>query len=571
MESNQSGRLWVVIAGMTAAMLLLIFRVGWFQIIRADDLIAAGDQIMQRRDSVTPDRGYIFDKHGSILAAPGNDYELGVDLPLMTEAENFALDLVPILQQLSYQEILTKMEDGNVASGGRYAHLSNRIDAAQVEQIRLLEEKYNGINVNPIPRRLYPQGELMCHVLGYVDFDNIGGAGVEGFLNAELAGEAVSRQYLNIPSTPREELNARMGRDLVLTIDRTVQSTVERHLREALAEHGAESGSIVVMDPKSGAILAMANDPCYDPYEYFKTDNEETLTNPSVSQQYEPGSVMKLVTMAMGLDSGAVRPDTIYPDTGILMLDGAPIRNAENGSYGPIDMTQTLVWSVNTATSWVATRHEPDVFYGYMEKFGFGRPTGVDLANEINGLVPEPTQFGWTLGTLARNAFGQSISVTPLQMLSAISALANEGKQMRPHVVKEMWEDGDQVYEAQPIAVSEPVSADAARTLTNMAIRVGAHYMEIDGYTVAGKTGTAQIPVIPEDGGAAFYHPTETIASFVGWMPADDPVVSIIVKLDVPTKSQWGSETAAPAFEKLARELIVLLDIPPDAVRLSTR
>ena len=571
MENNQSGRLWVVVTLMLAATLLLILRVGWFQIVRADDLIEAGDQILQRRDSITPDRGYIYDRNGSILAAPGNDYELGVDLPLLNDAEGFALDLVPILQQLSFEEIMLKLANGYEASGGRYAHLSNRIDAEQVERIRLLEEKYNGININPIPRRLYPQGELMCHVLGYVDFDNIGGAGVEGFLNAELAGEAVSRQYLNIPSTPREELNARMGRDLVLTIDRTVQATVERHLRESLAEYGAESGSILVMSPKTGAILAMANDPCYDPYEYFKADNEETLTNPAVSQQYEPGSVMKLVTIAMGLDSGKIRPETTYSDSGVLMLDGAPIRNAGNGAYGPIDMTHTLIWSVNTATSWVATLHEPNEYYGYMEKFGFGRPTGVDLAHEINGLVPEPTQFGWTIGTLGRNAFGQSISVTPLQMLSAISALANEGKQMRPHVVKEMWEGVDQVYEAEPIAVSEPISADAARTLTNMAIRVGANYIEIDGYTIAGKTGTAQIPVIPEDGGAAFYHPSDTIASFVGWLPADDPMVSIIVKLDVPTKSEWGSETAAPTFEKLAKELIVLLDIPPDSVRLSTR
>lgn len=566
MENSQSGRLWVIIILMLAATILLIFRVGWFQIIRADDLIAAGDAILQRRDSVTPDRGYIYDVHGSILAAPGNDFELGVDLPLLSDAESFALDLVPILQQLSYQEIMVKLQAG-YDSGGTYAHLSNRIDAEQVERIRLLEGKYNGININPIPRRLYPQGELMCHVLGYVDFDDLGGSGVEAFLNAELAGEAVSRQYVNIPSTPREELNARMGRDLVLTIDRTVQATVERHLREALAEYGAQSGSIIVMSPKTGAVLAMANDPCYNPYEYFKAENETVLSNPAVSQQYEPGSVMKLVTMAMGLDSGKVRADTVYPDTGVLMLDGAPIRNAQDGVYGPIDMTQSLVWSLNTATAWVATLHEPDEFYGYMEKFGFGRPTGVDLAHEINGQVPEPTQQGWTLGTLGRNAFGQSISVTPLQMISAISALANEGKQMRPHVVKEMWEADEQVYEADPVAVSEPISADAARTLTNMAIRVGAEYIEIDGYTVAGKTGTAQIPIIEQ----GIYHPDDTIASFVGWLPADDPVVSIIVKLDVPTTSEWGSETAAPAFEKLARELIVLLDIPPDVVRLSTR
>ena len=416
----------------------------------------------------------------------------------------------------------------------------------------------------------------MCHVLGYVDYDGQGNGGVEAWWDTTLAGQAVLREYDYAPVIPRNEVAAREGADLVLTIDRSIQATVERHLQEAIREYGAKGGEIVVMNPKTGEILAMADTNCYDPYTYFEIPAEQNdiFNNPAITNMYEPGSVMKLVTMAIGLDSGTVTPGTIYQDSGVIIRGGIQIQNAEQRAYGPIDMTGVLVNSVNTATAWVSTLVGPEKYYTYMDRFGFGHVTEIDIAQEASGYVSEPGNVAWTEASLATSGFGQGVSVTPLQMLVAISAIANGGQEMQPHVVREVRQADGTIEKIEPQVISNPITQETAQIVTTMAIKVAANYrLEVPGYTIAGKTGTAQIPVVKEVDGETigFYNPTDTIASFVGWLPADDPAFSVIVKLDVPTVSEWGSETAAPAFVKLAKELVVLLDVPPDSVRLATR
>lgn len=582
MESNQLGRVWVIVAALGAATLLVSGRLAWLQLIQADNMATEAQSLLTLEERVQPDRGYIYDRNGSVLAAPGNDFQLGADLPFLRfpdgnrwlydeegeprqhVSDAIALDLAPILQ-VPYEDLLASLSAEAV-----YTHLNSRISAETVEQIRALE--YQGLAFTPIPRRLYPQGDLMCHILGYVDYDGHGLAGVEAWWDADLAGEAAWREFENVPSTPREDLRAREGVDLILTVDRNVQAAVERHLFEALETYDADNGEIIVMNPRSGEIIAMAATPCYDPYTYFTIPEEDrnVLLNPSISEQYEPGSVMKLVTMAIGIDSGTVTAGTTYQDSGLIVSGGISIRNAEQKSYGPVDMTGVLINSINTATAWISTRTGAEKYYNYMDRFGFGHPTGVDIALEISGYVPEPGSQAWTEATLATNGFGQGIGTTPLQMLSAVSAIANDGRQMQPHVVKEVRKGGEVVETIEPREISTPISRETARIIKTMAIQV-VSYLDVPGYTVAGKTGTAQIPVIPPDGGAPFYHPTNTIASFVGWLPADEPELAVLVKLDVPKVSQWGSETAAPTFEKLAKELVILLDIPPDSVRFSSR
>ncbi|MCB0033640.1 MAG: penicillin-binding protein 2, partial [Anaerolineales bacterium] len=414
-----------------------------------------------------------------------------------------------------------------------------------------------------LPRRIYPQGNLMCHVLGYTDFDNIGGTGLEGYYQGELAGEAASARINISPLTEQQNVIAREGADLVLTIDRSVQQVVEDHLVRAISEFRAQSGTIIVMDPRTGAILAMANYPCFDPYRFYDADERELL-NPAVSRQYEPGSVMKLITIATALDSGAVTPQSTYYDPGYIELGGYKMYNSDRSAPGTTTMSTLIARSLNVGAATIAVWTGTDSFYSYFERFGFGRRTGIDLSAEAAGQMSLPGGELWTEADIGTNSFGQGMAVTPLQMISAISALANDGYLMQPYIVQEIHQNG-QVLAHEPMVLSRPIQPETAHQVTALAvnaINTELWRAQVEGYTVAGKTGTAQIP---ENG---IYHPTDTIASFVGWLPADSPEIAVLIKLDRPTVSPWGSETAAPTFASLAEELVVLLDIPPDAIRL---
>jgi cell division protein FtsI/penicillin-binding protein 2 len=288
------------------------------------------------------------------------------------------------------------------------------------------------------------------------------------------------------------------------------------------------------------------------------------LLNPIVSQQYEPGSVMKLITMAAALDSGAATPASTYYDSGVIVIGGHAMYNWDRSARGTVDMTGLLAHSLNVGAATIATWMGPDTFYSYYQRFGFGRPTGIDLMTEASGIMPLPGDPSWTESSLGTNAFGQGLAVTPLQMLSAVTALANDGYLMQPYIVQEIHKDG-QILVHKPTVLSRPISQQTAEQLTAMAItavRTEVFGAQIEGYTVAGKTGTAQIP----EGG--IYHPTDTIASFIGWLPADSPEIAVLIKLDRPMASPWGSTTAAPAFAGLATDLVSLLDIPPDSIRL---
>lgn len=537
-----------------------------FQINPPADLLSLGRDAVEQRYTLLADRGYIYDRNGAVLAAPGYDYEVAVekqwmrytlkrDLPESEVARLMATDIAATLS-LTRSVVLEQL-----TSDSPRAILVQRADPEQVARLRALP--YEGLVYYPKPRRYYPQGDLACHVLGYVNFDNIGGAGVEGYYNRELTGQAVSLVGSDVPSLPSEQVEPRRGHDLVLTIDRDVQAATEAALARAISEYRADKGSIVVLDPRTGAVLSMASTPCFSPYRFF--DNTVQLNNPALVDLYEPGSVMKLITMAAGIDAGLITPDTGYFDSGSFVIGGQVINNAEQKSYGGISMRTALQWSVNTAHVWVAWSLGPERFYTYMERFGFGRLTNIDLTPEESGILNKPeTLENWTEGMLAVNSFGQGVSVTALQMASAVSAIANDGRQMRPYVVQSIYQDGKLVAEHTPQVMSVPITAESAALVTAMAMDAGQQFAAIDGYTMAGKSGTAQIPV-PGVG----YHKTDVLGSFVGWLPADDPRFLILVRIDRPKSVSWGFQSAAPTWKALAEELIVLLDVPPDSIRLA--
>jgi cell division protein FtsI (penicillin-binding protein 3) len=555
MNSSQHRRLLIICGGLVIAIVIVILRLFSFQFLSAQQ-IAELSQIIQNRFVIDqPDRGLIMDKNGAVLVGNGSDYQVGMSPVFVSNADEISTDLAPILGEPRH-EIL-----GKINSGGTFVVLDGRVSSEVAAEIRSLE--YDQVQLDPLPRRMYPQGDLLCHVLGYVDFQNVGGSGVEAVYDKELAGVAASIEINISPLTVQPSVIATEGADLVLTIDRTVQFATEEQLRRVLEETGAESGTIIVMDPRTGAILAMANLPCYSPYDYYDAE-DGMLLNPAVSKQYEPGSVMKLITMAAALDSGTVTPQTTYNDTGVVFVGGIPMYNWDRGVYGVQDMTGLLGHSLNVGAATIATWMGPDTLYNYFQRFGYSRPLGIDLMAEVGGQLPLPGDSNWTETNIGTNAFGQGLAVTPLQMLSAVSALANDGYLMQPYLVQEIHKDG-QVFSREPTILSRPVSKQTAYQLTAMAVnavRTEVFGAQLEGYTVAGKTGTAQIP----EGG--IYHPTDTIASFIGWLPADDPELIVIVKIDRPETSPWGSTVAAPAFSELVKELVILLDIPPDEVRL---
>lgn len=556
MNSSQQKRMFIIAGLLALATLVVVGRLFAFQVLQ--DEIWAQKVVDQVTVVERPQRGIIFDRNGAVLAANKADYQIGVSPNLINDPDEMANQLSPILQRPRY-EILAALE-----SGSPYVLLEGRVSAEVADAIRNLEDT-DGLQLDPLPRRFYPQGDLLCHVLGYVDFDNNGGGGVEGYYQSELAGEAASGTVNISPLEEQTSVTAREGADIVLTIDRTVQYTVERHLQEALAEYGAVSGTIIVMNPRSGAVLAMASEPCYSPDKFYETE-ESLLLNPMVSKQFEPGSVMKIITMAAALDSGTVNPNSTYQDNGVLEVGGHRTVNWDRSAPGTVDMTTLLSRSLNVGAATLATWMGPDVFYNYMQRFNFGRPTGIDLMSEASGLMPLPGSELWTESLLATDSYGQGLAVTPLQMTAAAAALANNGYLMQPYVVQEIH-GSNGVFVHEPTVLSQAVSPEAAQQVTAMMVTAVSREVQaalVPGYTVAGKTGTAQIA---ENG---IYHPTDVIGTFIGWLPADAPEIVIFVKLDRPTSAPWGSQTAAPAFSKLAQELVVLLDIPPDEARLKS-
>jgi cell division protein FtsI/penicillin-binding protein 2 len=383
---------------------------------------------------------------------------------------------------------------------------------------------------------------------------------VEGYYDETLRG-LPGWQYSD-PVGLGESVPPRNGSDLYLTIDRAAQYIVEQEIQAAVMNSGALSGTVVVLQPDTGAVLAMASYPAYDPNQFDRVDTT-LYTDPAVSIIYEPGSVFKVVTIAAALDSGVITPQTILVDNGAIEVGGNVIYNADRMAYGEVNITQVLAKSLNVEAAQIAVGMGWERFYTYVRRFGFGSLTEIDIQGEIRGRVKSPDDVGWYESDLGTNSFGQGIAVTPLQMATAVGAIANDGLMMRPYVVQHI-KNADGEITTQPKELRRVVSVETAQAVTAMlttAVEEEMSKARVPGYAVAGKSGTAQIPVT---GG---YHPTATIASYAGYLPADDPAFVILVVINRPQTSEWGGMVAAPAFSNIAQRLVVLYDIPPDAKR----
>jgi cell division protein FtsI/penicillin-binding protein 2 len=346
-----------------------------------------------------------------------------------------------------------------------------------------------------------------------------------------------------------------------------MQASVEGILDSTMSQTGSQAGTIIVMHPRTGEIMAMASWPRMDINQFGKYYQayDKTLPFNKAIDTYEPGSIFKIITMAAGIDTGTVDPDTSYIVEASINIGGANVINWDGGAWGLQTMTGCMQHSLNVCLAWLAQQVGQTQFYEYVEAFGIGTPTGISLDNEPGGLIRLPHQSAWTESDLGRNAFGQSVSVTPLQMLRAFSAVANDGVMVRPRILHAVVDRGYQ-YKIAPEMAGTPISADTAHTLSEMLAvsLVGeASTAILPNYRVAGKTGTASIPT------TYGYDPYLTNASFIGWGPVDDPQFMIYIWLEKPTSERWASIVAAPVFRQVAEQVVVLMDIPPDDVRLS--
>ena len=553
----------------------------------ADDLMTKSIDYQGVNKLVYPARGTIYDRSGSILATNQIGYELGIDLKFVNDPESIAFAVTSLIDRLDYAQIygLASIESRG-ESENRYFVLTSYVSKEKIQELETLEESYalrreqnkttkpnlSGLVWTPMQQRAYPEGNLAANVLGFYNYFSRetaqGVYGIEEAYNTLLSGRP---QYIFMPNNPYlvEALpNIEPGASLVLTIDREIQKMLEDTLVEALEWSGAENGTIIVADPETGEILGMASTPFFNPNEYWtyqETFSGITPYNRAVGSAYEPGSVFKVITMAAALDSGVATPDSTYNDaTGVYWVaDSWPIYNWNMGAWGEQTMTGCMQYSLNVCLAYIADELlQEDLFYQYLQAFGFGRSTGIDLAAEANYPLRLPENNQWVELDLATNSFGQGIAVTPIQMVTAISAVANEGNMMMPHIVKSVVDRGQQ-YDVSPQIINTPISAETAETLTEMltfTLEEEASLALVEGYRLAGKTGTAEIPT---EGG---YTSSLTNTSFVGWGPSDDPKFLVYVWLEKPTISKWGSEVAAPIFRNVVEKLVVLMKLPPDDI-----
>ncbi|MSQ61875.1 MAG: penicillin-binding protein 2 [Dehalococcoidia bacterium] len=551
--------------GFALAAVIIAGRLVHLQLIQHDIYAAQAAAEHQGFRTVYSQRGAILDRDRHPLALSVDTYEIYIDRGIWKDRP-VALDaadrLAPILG-------VTRDEILNAVGSGRDSTLLIRsLDLVRGKSV--IEARIPGVQAVQGSRRIYPEGNLAAALIGFVGKDPRGLSGIEADYDAVLAGkpgEAIfDRDSMGneIVIGRREVTAARPGSDLALTIDRDLQRWIEPALDKAIAAYKAKGGSIIIEDPKTGAILAMASRPSFDLLrpETANGDQLDLFRNRVVTDMYEPGSVFKLITMAAAIDKGLVNPNTTYVDSGVLNLYGQEIRNWDLMAYGTQTMTQVLQNSLNIGAAWIADKLNPSNFYAAVAAFGFSEPTGSGLAGEAAGTYRTPTDREWTVVDLATNSFGQAIAVTPLQMINAVCAIVNGGNLMRPYVVREI--DGPTSRQiTQPQVIRRVISEKSSRTMRKMMDDTvngkPGHAAQLRDYTAGGKSGTANIS-------SSSGYSSSTIASFVGIAPADEPRFVMLVKIDNPADGQSGAAVAAPIFAALAPRILAHLGVPPEAV-----
>ncbi len=542
---------------------LIITRLFYWQVVKAEELSAMGASQYGKQIVISPERGEIRTSDGFPIASNKISYLLYANPKEISEVDKEKISII-LSEKLS-------LDPASVSAQLRqdlfWVPIEKNIDVSVKDELEKLT--LTGVGFEEQYVRFYPEASMAAQLIGFVGKNDTGEDkgyfGIEGYYDRQLRGkggvaiqidDAVGRPILAKMNNDSGRIN---GRNLTLTVDRAIQFLVERKLKKGIENFGAVSGMVIIMDPKTGSILSMASFPSFDPRSYRDYD-VNTYKNPLITNLYEPGSTFKALIMAAGIDSKVVKPDTKCPICASpLSIGGYEVRTWNNQYKKDIDMTEVIIHSDNTGMVYVSQQLGIDRMLDYLKKFGIGDLTGVDLQGEVSvGLRPSKNWYPIDVATLS---FGQGISVTPIELLSAFSSLANGGKRMEPHIVKEIQTPEGQIITIPPKLVGQPVSEATAKVMTEILVNAvdkgEAQFAKIKGYRVAGKTGTAQIPI------AGHYDPTKTIASFIGFAPAQDPKFAMLVVIDRPTSSIYGAETAAPVFFDIARDLFAHYGIAP--------
>ena len=565
--------------------LAVIFRLFYWQVLQASRLQAAADNQYSRSTSITGSRGLIYTSDNYPLVANETVYRLFAQPKILkaSPVEISAL-LTPILeaelpnassaaeQKEQTESLTTQLTQKLSQKDKNWVSLFQPLSRETKEKIEELQ--LFAIGFDQYEQRWYPEASMAATITGFVGKDENGSDtgyfGIEGALNKELSArkslstsitDALGKKLLG--SEPKTE-NLINGRSVTTTLRRDIQFLAYSNLERAMNKYGAKSGEIIIMEPHTGKILAMATLPSYDPA-HFSEYPTELYKNPSIVATYEPGSTLKVLTEAAGIDANKITPETTCPVCGGPRVFGKYTIRTWNDVYNPnITMTEALAKSDNTAMIYISDLVGADTFESYLKNFMIGEELHIDLQEDTS--TPFPARFGPV--ELATISFGQGISTTSMQLMRAIGAIANGGIIMRPTIIEKVGDESGKETIMEPQEEKRVISAQSAKKVVDMMI-TSAHSGEAqwaarDAYTVAAKTGTSQIP--SPDGG---YEEDKTIASFIGFAPAHDPAFIMLVKLVEPTSSPWAAETAAPLWYTIADDLLLMLDVPP--ARYETR
>jgi stage V sporulation protein D (sporulation-specific penicillin-binding protein) len=561
-EDNMRKRLLVVFYASVAFFLLLGGRLVYLQEIKKDWLCDIAQRQHKGRIEIPALRGSILDRNGSELATSMALPSIAANTTQIDDIQKTAATLAAILgkEKKRYLSLLSRRTT--------FVWIARKCDTRRADAI--MKKKLPGIFpiMEPSGKRFYPKGKLACHILGYTGIDDQGLEGTEAFYDGLLKGKPghldaeLDREGRVIPYGRNILKAAQPGYNLVLTVDESLQYIAERELDKAVTAHKARSGSVIIMDVRTGDILAMANKPDFKVEDFGKTE-PGARRNRAVSDCYEPGSTFKVFLAAGALDSGKISDEQRFYCGSSIQVGGWSIRNANDGlcsRTGSENTMEIIVSSYNVGAASVGLKIGRKTLHKYLDAFGFGRPTGIDLAGEQQGILHKPEM--WSEVTTATISFGQGVSVTPLQLVTAMSAIANKGVMMRPRIVRALRDSkGNVVKTYLPVEAGKPISPKTALKMREILLQVAERgtgkKAKVPGYLIAGKTGTANVC----EGGR--YISGKYIASFLGFAPQEDPRIAILAKIDIPQGTIWGGVVAAPVFSEVAREALYHLGISP--------
>ncbi|HXT23610.1 MAG TPA: penicillin-binding protein [Candidatus Eisenbacteria bacterium] len=550
----------LIVAGVALLWMTAVFgRLGYLQLVRHSDYLARAQRQQQRTIEITPKRGAIYDRNMHPLAM-----SVPVESAFAVPSEVGDNKIMAARLLSNVLGIPRDVLEARFESGGSFVWVSRKLPPDKAEAVRALNLK--GLYLQSENQRYYPKRELAAHVLGFVDLDEKGLGGIEYGLDSLIRGRSekivvmadARQRWFDGGSAQKDQ-----GANIILTIDEKIQYIAERELAAAIAKTRAMAGTVIVQNPTNGAILALANWPKFNPNSPNDAKAEARMDR-AVSAIYEPGSTFKLITLAAAFDQNLTRPEEVFNcENGAVYIAGHRIR--DHKPFGMLTVSDILAQSSDVGAIKIALRLGAPKFYEYIRGFGFGQQTGVDLPGESKGILRKLDN--WTPVSIGSISMGQEVGVTPMQLVTAVSAIANGGTLYKPHVVAEVRRGLENLPMTGALAPGEPkevIRPETAATLRRLMEGVVLHgtgpKARLDGWTSAGKTGSAQ-KIDPATGR---YSPTQLIASFSGFAPINDPAVTILVSLDSPVGQHEGGQVAAPVFKRIAEQVLPYLDVPRD-------